>query len=272
MNILLLAFLITVVILGLALRNRYFELNDKPLETQISLREVFGAFLFFLGSHMVIAPALVILWGRFFSLSMENPIDRGWVMILSMFISSLGLFFYTFKLVNSNTRTLVWRGSWIFNREAFAFGIFSLLICYPLVITLGQGIKQILSSVFDIPEIDQTAVQSLKFALADPTMAMIMIVCIVAIVPVAEEMLFRGYLQTWLKGHLSSKRSIMITSAVFALFHYSFQQGWSNLELLLSLFMLSMFLGLIYEKKESLWAPIGLHMIFNFVNVMILLS
>ncbi len=271
MNILLVFLPLTIIMLFVARRMHFFTFESATLNASVPFKDLFGAFLFFLGSHLVIVPSFAMIGIRVFSLSMDNSITQGWMMIGSMLISSLMLFFYTSNLISTQTRRLIWRGERTFSRSAFAYGVLSFILSYPLVITLGQMIKQVANEVFQIVEKDQTAVRALKQALDDPAMSAVMIFCIVGIVPVVEEMLFRGYLQTWLRGFWNSKISIVVTSVIFAVFHYSFQQGWSNIELLISLFVLSLFLGLIYEKKESLWAPIGLHVTFNFVNVGVLL-
>ena len=102
---------------------------------------------------------------------------------------------------------------------------------------------------------------------AHPSLFVLTISTIVIFAPVIEELLFRGFLQSFIRQHLGSKQAICITSVLFAFFHYSSEQGIGNLPIIISLFVLSLFIGFIYEKRGSLAAPIALHAIFNAVNV-----
>jgi len=83
----------------------------------------------------------------------------------------------------------------------------------------------------------------------------------VLIMPVLEEMLFRGLFQTMLRSFLQSPwLSILISSALFAMIH-SDAGHWP------ALFALAMCLGYAYEKSGSLFRPIFIHLLFNAVSV-----
>lgn len=76
------------------------------------------------------------------------------------------------------------------------------------------------------------------------------------VVPIFEEMMFRGMLQSMVRGYLGSPwAAILISSVVFALMH-----PWMHWP---ALFMLSLGMGYAYEKSGSLVRPIILHAIFN---------
>lgn len=254
-----------------AVRRGFFKLDEADWQGSVSARDLFGSFLCFLGVHLVIAPGSAIYAGKFFGYQIEDTHAQGWMVIYSMFFACLALFFYTLRLTDENTRLGLWPGNQTHKLRAFYFGALSLLIGYPLVIAVGQLIRMLQISVFQIPEVDQVAVQALKLSLDYPYMSILMIVGVIFIVPIAEELLFRGYLQGWMRRFVQPKTAIILTSIIFAGFHYSLRQGWSNVELLVSLFILSCILGLLYEKQRTLWAPIGLHMAFNSINVGLLI-
>ncbi|GAF76601.1 unnamed protein product, partial [marine sediment metagenome] len=67
------------------------------------------------------------------------------------------------------------------------------------------------------------------------------------------------------------KGAILLSSFFFAAFHFSILQKWSNVTILVTLFVLSIFLGLLYERQKSLLSPIVLHSTFNFFSVLNLL-
>jgi membrane protease YdiL (CAAX protease family) len=104
----------------------------------------------------------------------------------------------------------------------------------------------------------------------NPVLFPIIVILISIVVPVLEELLFRGCLQSWISQKLGKIKAILITSIVFALFHFSRSQGLSNLELFAALFVLSCYLGYLYERQQSLLAPIALHSIFNAISISML--
>ena len=91
---------------------------------------------------------------------------------------------------------------------------------------------------------------------------------IILLAPLIEEILFRGFLQTFIRQHLGSRQAIGITSLLFALFHYAPEQGLGNIPIVGSLLVLALFLGFVYEKRGSLLAPITLHACFNSISVL----
>lgn len=149
-------------------------------------------------------------------------------------------------------------------------GSLTWVIAYPWVISLGQFIAGIHELMSGPSNIDQVAVSEVKKTLDSPLLFLFTVICVVIIVPILEEMLFRGFLQTSLKGFLGRTKAIVVTSIIFAAFHYSAQQKFENIELLIVLFILSCYLGFIRERQQSLWASIGLHSTFNLVSIIMI--
>jgi membrane protease YdiL (CAAX protease family) len=81
-------------------------------------------------------------------------------------------------------------------------------------------------------------------------------IMLVIIAPVAEEVLFRGYLFGKLRKHASLWVSILITSVLFAIVHFAWNVG-------LDVFALSIVLCLLRVASGSLWPSIVLHMTKN---------
>lgn len=271
LQIFLISAAISTFTLIFAIRTGFFRLEHEQWHGTVSSRDLFGSFLIFLAVHLVIAPGSAIYGAKLFGYQIEGAHAQGWMVIYSMFLACSALFLYTARLTDIETRIGIWPTNQTHKLRAFYFGALSLLIGYPLVIAVGQFIRMLQITVFEVPEIEQVAVQALKLSLEYPYMSFLMVVGVVFIVPIAEEMLFRGYLQGWMRRFMRPKAAIVFTSLIFAGFHYSLRQGWSNVELLISLFILSCILGLLYEKQRTLWAPIGLHMAFNSINVGLLI-
>ncbi len=74
--------------------------------------------------------------------------------------------------------------------------------------------------------------------------------------PIHEELLYRGVIQRFLRTKYSGRVSILISSIIFGLAHI-------HPGLILSSFVLGLFLGYIYHKWDNLWYAIILHMLIN---------
>lgn len=146
-------------------------------------------------------------------------------------------------------------------------GIISWLISFPLVSFFYEISEMITVWLYGKEGPEQSAVTYLKMALTSPTLFITALIAVLIGAPIIEEILFRGFLQTYLRNKLGIKSAILVSSLIFALFHYSYQQGIGNFPLITSLFVLALFLGFIYERQRSLLASIALHMTFNSISV-----
>ena len=86
----------------------------------------------------------------------------------------------------------------------------------------------------------------------------------IAIAPVFEEFLFRGFAYPVLKQRWGASKALVVVSAAFAAIHL-------HLPSLGPLFALAVGLGLAYELTGSLLAPITMHVLFNAANVLMIL-
>jgi len=92
----------------------------------------------------------------------------------------------------------------------------------------------------------------------------------VVIVPLFEELLFRGLIQTMIRSFLFEAGNrvwlaIAFSSGLFVIMHQDLSH-WP------ALFVLGLCMGYAYEKSGSLWRPIFIHAIFNATAVIATLS
>lgn len=147
--------------------------------------------------------------------------------------------------------------------------LYAWVLAFPLVLFLSKALELIITQVFHITQLpDQIAVKFLKSTFDDPIYFTLAVISIIIFAPLIEETLFRGFLQTYIRKHLGSKQAILITSVCFALFHYAAGQGLGNIPIVTALFFLALFLGFLYEKQGSLFAPMALHGAFNAISVL----
>ncbi len=152
----------------------------------------------------------------------------------------------------------------------FLKGVMFCLLAYPIVMTLVQGCHLIVDWFGVQPIHEQVALSQLKDIQNYPWLFWSFAAAIVTLVPVVEEFLFRGLLQNYLGNFCGPKLSIIITSLLFAFFHYSALQGSTNIELMVGLFIYSYFIGLFYVRERSLWTPIAMHATFNALTIFIM--
>lgn len=107
----------------------------------------------------------------------------------------------------------------------------------------------------------QEAVKLLQQA-QDPAVVALMAVAAVLVAPLAEEVVFRGYLYPAAKRFCGTAGGIVFSSLVFAAAH-------GNVVALAPLFLLAVLLCLIFEFTGSIWACISVHFLFNGATVAI---
>jgi membrane protease YdiL (CAAX protease family) len=138
----------------------------------------------------------------------------------------------------------------------------NLLACYPLVL-LAVAAVVFAGQHLAGPNFQFEKNPALKDFTESPslTLTITLAVFTIGFVPVFEELLFRGMLQTTLRGYLARPwPAILITAVLFALLHP--QTHWP------ALFILGCAFGYAYEKSGSLLRAIFFHAAFNGVNIL----
>lgn len=92
----------------------------------------------------------------------------------------------------------------------------------------------------------------------------LLILCGTMLAGVFEEIPFRGLYQTIFKKQYGFIKANILTSILFMLLHTKLLISGNILQLIM-LFFIGLWLGYIYEKTESIWAPIMVHSTFNFL-------
>lgn len=247
---------------------------------RITTVELASVFLLFAGMEMFFMPAVVLLWewiqgGSFADLLKMGVSRRGWLNLATVICATLAIIFYTCSLDAVKRQFIVWGPNptqGVASRiKDVLVGVTTWILSYPIVILISQFVALIFIFAGPLQHQDQVAVKYLKTSLTDPWLFWSNIVLIVTLVPIGEELLFRGFLQRWLVQRIGRLKGIILASICFALFHFSFSQKWDNIDLILSLFALSCYLGFIYERQQSLLAPISLHMTFNGISLAMLI-
>lgn len=151
-------------------------------------------------------------------------------------------------------------------------GMAGWLIALPIVVLVSHLVTLGLALFIEPVPVEQLAVQELKSAIKEPSLFAAMIGVVVIGAPFIEETLFRGFLQTSIVRIAGCWWGIALTSLIFTFFHFSPDQGISNIEILSSLFVLSCFLGYVRERQGNLWGAISLHCCFNTLSAFLIFT
>jgi membrane protease YdiL (CAAX protease family) len=270
-NTLWVALLLSLPLIAIAWKKGFFHFTPSAL-IPIRGADVFQAFALFIFVQVALMPAALFV---LFSLTGEGVPQnlslslQGWINVLNVEGTFLAIFIFYLSLSRS-LRHQIWGDSSLWYRHLL-IGITTWFLSYPIVLVFNQLMSLMVWVIFQQEPTAQVAVKNFAQILSHPFLFWTMTLVVTCIVPMVEELLFRGFLQSWLRRKFhSSLAAIALTSIIFAFFHYSTSQGVSNIELISSLFVLSCFLGYLYERQHSLWASIGLHGFFNGMSVLMI--
>lgn len=83
------------------------------------------------------------------------------------------------------------------------------------------------------------------------------------LVPIAEELFFRGAIYTWFRDRFNIPIALLVSSTLFALGHVD------SPGVIASSFVLGVANAWIFEKSKTLWAPIVMHIVSNSFAVLL---
>ncbi|KMZ53346.1 CAAX amino protease family protein [Dorea sp. D27] len=90
---------------------------------------------------------------------------------------------------------------------------------------------------------------------------LIQVICLGILVPICEELVFRGLMFKRMRARAGYLQSAIYSSVVFAILHV-------NLVQMIYSFVLGLMLAYIYEKYGSIKAPVAAHVVMNIFSVL----
>lgn len=151
--------------------------------------------------------------------------------------------------------------------RCIAQGLAVFLLTLPLVTLVGIAGKEIHLAIWPdalVEPVSHATLRMFRDNLNDPwTWAMIAVPVLLA--PIFEELVYRGMLQSaFVRAFSRPWIAILATSVVFAIMHHGTGMPWYAL---LSIFTLSVGLGVAFERTGRIGVPIVAHALFNAANV-----
>lgn len=129
--------------------------------------------------------------------------------------------------------------------------MYGLLILFSIPFVLGLNNFLMVSGLMNVSETYQETA-TLLYMPSFP----VQIICIGIIVPVVEELIFRGLIYKRLRERWSVWVSVIVSALLFGIYHGNIVQGVYGA-------VAGLALGLIFEAYGSLKAPVFTHMVMN---------
>ncbi|MCF6159202.1 MAG: CPBP family intramembrane metalloprotease [wastewater metagenome] len=229
-----------------------------------NIRDAIKVFFAYIILMFIGMPVLVQFIRIIFGRNILNIIDNTSVILfLSFFINVLvcTYVFYIVKVVHRQSIAAL--GLSTINLPSnIKWGIKQYLFTLPFIIIAGI-IVNLISSYFDITPEMQDVVQWVLEEKSFFILASLLFFGVI-LAPVMEEILFRGFLLPALKNTFGSRYAIVISAFLFAGIHM-------DMFAILQIFILGLLLGYVYEKTQTLAAPIIIHVLHNSLTLMFLL-
>jgi len=264
--------LLFLIALAIAKKKSFFRLPDPIDQKKIPLTviDVFIPFALYIGLAFTLPFIIEKLLVAFTFSKNPSEIDLShWINFLTIFFISLALLIFCIKY-RKDIFHFIWKHPLSSSSYSFDFfiGAISWFLAFPLVIFISHFLDLVVYFIFRQPQLpQQAAIKYLQEATDHPFSFLLALITILIFAPFTEELIFRGFLQTWIKKFMGRRLAIIVTSIGFATFHFSISQGLANITILGTLFSLSCLLGFLYERQRSLLATMTLHGIFNGMSI-----
>lgn len=179
-------------------------------------------------------------------------------MLISILCFQIGTLAFTWRLLREHQTTWAEAFGWCRNQgRALWMGVVAICLFLPV----GGLLKYAATFVLDALEIEtkeQLALIALRNA-ASPMQLVAMGITTILLAPIAEEILFRGVLYTYIKQSGYPRLALWGTTILFGAIHF-------NLTALIPLCVLALIFVWLYEQTDNLLAPIVAHISFNAIN------
>ena len=183
---------------------------------------------------------------------MSNKFSKSFALVLlsQLAIVALGVFFiwaFDVQIPDANV-------GWL---QAVAIGTLlamTTLLLFTLIYRFGGKFAQMLVN------------DSLRVSAIFSRYTWVHFACVAALAGVGEELLFRGFLQTWLSNHFAITLAILVASIIFGLLHYLSHAYF------ISVTLMSVAFGVGYYVTDSLLMVMVWHGVYDFVALIVLVK
>lgn len=206
------------------------------------------------GAYVVSQFILVIPIGVISALNPNQDIDSllsssTWVQFALAISSALGVLLVLWMFLKARHQNFSALGFKKLKLSDFGW-LAAVVVIYFILLTIGMAIAS------QIPGFNADQQQQIGYQGGTSIELVVAFFGLVILPPLAEEMLFRGFMYRGLASRLPKILAAIVTSLLFALVHFQWNVG-------VDVFILSMVLIFLYEKTKNLWMCVFLHAIKN---------
>lgn len=209
---------------------------------------------------------LILVAGALLSGSDGGLLDSAWKLagswqfVLAVTAWQFVAMMLAIRYVGMRRAGLDWRGMGLrpVGPRWWLGGIALALLAIPLASLTTRLTQVLLDLPLDMPQLEALAPEGFQ-----PLAAVGMTLLGALAIPLAEELLFRGFLHGWLRRHLAFWPAALTGSALFGLVH-------GQIAIIPGTFLIGMVLVWARERSGSLTAPWIIHAAFNGVQLIIL--
>lgn len=142
-------------------------------------------------------------------------------------------------------------------KEVKSINMFNALKCYAVGATLGTGLSMFISL---LPLDNIIGSYEDTSALLMNSNFLVLFISLGIIVPIAEELIYRGIVYNRVKKYSNDKIAIIVSALAFGIFHF-------NLVQIVFAGVMGIVLAYVYSRYKTITAPILLHMAVNQISV-----
>ncbi|MDR2603378.1 MAG: CPBP family intramembrane metalloprotease [Puniceicoccales bacterium] len=200
----------------------------------------------------------ILLWSVAKALKFEKTET---ISVIILCLTSLILMWAAIKFLHGvNREILQGTGPFIGTLKSAIYNLgLTLPVFWGTNFLWGAFLQLIHSLGIPVDFTSQDIIQSFSHS-RDPFVTVIRVVTAVAIAPILEEIIFRGFIYRTLKGRRGKFMAAGFTSFIFALVHW-------NLLAFAGLFTFSICLIQIYEHSADIREPMLVHALFNAITI-----
>lgn len=144
-----------------------------------------------------------------------------------------------------------------------------ILLGMLLLLALAFALQP-LAELLEVDETPQVTTEAISRAVDIPTQIMI-VLGVAVVTPIVEELTFRGLLLRFLEERMTPRRALVLSAAIFGLFHVIGTTGSAGAVLaLIQTFLAGLVLAYVTQKSGRLSRAILIHAGFNLITILVL--
>jgi membrane protease YdiL (CAAX protease family) len=236
-----------------------------PDNKRWNIVDLFKVFLFYFFMMLVGIPVFLRVTKQFFGFDLIEVFGQNTILLSLSLVVNILTCLYVFYIIRVTYGLPVASlGFTVHNwKRDVKIGIKYYLIVLPVIILAGFAVDFVLR-IFGIAPEQQDII---NIFLNEDSLGVLIFMFFFGMLaaPVIEEILFRGFLQPAVRTTFGKLKAIFISGLLFALVHL-------DAHVFLQIFILGLLLAYLFEKTESLIAPITVHICHNTATLAFLIS